>query len=178
VLVLVPPGSDESALERAGWACGIGGEKALAKASQSLEEARAAVLVSARLREGGPVRYDGLGADRLLVLLLKRQKEELQAFVQETLGPLLEHDARYATHLLPTVESFALHAGRLRETAGEIYVHRNTLAYRLERASEVLGKDLKDPETLLTIALALKGLRLLDEPGETKDNRRKTRQVG
>jgi purine catabolism regulator len=64
---------------------------------------------------------------------------------------------------MPTVEAFAAHAGRLRETAGEIFVHRNTLAYRLERAGEILGKDLKDADTLLNIALALRALRLMSE---------------
>jgi hypothetical protein len=161
LLALLPPGSDEATPARAGWACGIGTEKPLAQAAESLAEARVAALVSARLREGAPVRYDQMGADRLLVLLYKEKREELQAFVRETLGPLLAHDARYATHLLPTVESFAMHAGRLRETAGEVYVHRNTLAYRLERASEILGKDLKDADTLLNVALALKARRLL-----------------
>lgn len=163
VLVLLPPNSDESPVKRSGWACGIGTEKPIAQAAQSLEEARTAALVSVRLREGAPVRYDDLGADRLLVLLYKDARAELKAFIKETLGPLLEHDARYATRLLPTVESFAIHAGRLRETAGEIYVHRNTLAYRLERAGEILGKDLKDPDTMLNIALALRAMHLMDE---------------
>lgn len=163
VLVLLPAGSDEAAVKRSGWACGIGGEKPLAQAAQSLEEAKTAALVSVKLRDGAPVRYDDLGADRLLVLLYKESRAELKAFVRQTLGPLLDHDVRYATQLMPTVEAFAGHAGRLRETAVEIYVHRNTLAYRLERAGEILGKDLKDADTLLNIALALRALRLMGE---------------
>jgi hypothetical protein len=169
VLALLPSGSDEAVEARQGWACGIGTEKPPAQAHESLEEARSAALVSARLRDGAPTRYDRLGADRLLVLLYKESREELRVFVRETLGTLLDHDARYATHLLPTVEAFAMRAGRLRETAGEIYVHRNTLAYRLERASEILDHDLKDPDTLLNVALALRAMRLLDEGRKAKD---------
>lgn len=163
IIALLPSNSDESPLKRSGWACGIGTERPTAQSAQSLEEARTAALVSVRLREGAPVRFSDLGADRLLVLLYKESRAELKAFVHRVLGPLLDHDVRYATQLMPTVEAFASHAGRLRETAGEIFVHRNTLAYRLERAGEILGKDLKDADTLLDIALALRALRLMGE---------------
>jgi hypothetical protein len=163
VLVLLPAGSDEASVKRSGWACGIGTERPTGQAGQSLEEAKTAALVSVKIREGATVRYDDMGADRLLALLYKESRAELKAFVRQTLGPLLDHDVRYATQLMPTVEAFAAHAGRLRETAGEIFVHRNTLAYRLERAGEILGKDLKDADTLLNIALALRALRLMGE---------------
>lgn len=141
--------------------CGIGGEKPALDAPKSLAEAQLAALASALLLGGAPTRYDGLGADRLLLILYRDHREELRAFVDETLGPLLSHDARSATPLLPTVEAFVRHGGRLRETAGEIYVHRNTLAYRLDRAAEVLGVDLKDAGARLGIELALRALPLV-----------------
>lgn len=163
VLALLPAGSDAAPLERSGWACGIGSERPIPQAGRSLDEAKTAVIGSVRLRDGAIVRYDDMGADRLLVLLYKEAKDELTTFVRQTLGALLDHDVRYATQLMPTVEAFAAHAGRLRETASEIFVHRNTLAYRLERAGEILGKDLKDADVLLNISLALRALRLLGE---------------
>ncbi len=162
VLAILPPGSSDSVLAHDGWACGIGTERSLVQAAISLEEARIAALVSARLNDGAPVRYGRMGMDLLLITLYREKGGELQAFVQETLGPLLEHDLNNATQLLPTIEVFAGHAGRLRETASEIYIHRNTLAYRLERAADILGKDLKDPHTLLNIAVALRARKLLE----------------
>jgi DNA-binding PucR family transcriptional regulator len=88
--------------------------------------------------------------------------------VEETLGPLVEHDSRYGTHLVSTVESFVGHAGRLRETAGEIFVHRNTLAYRLQKAADLLGVDLKDADKQLTIQMALRARRFLMPPASTR----------
>ena len=120
-----------------------------------------AALVSARVREGTLVRHSELGADRLLALLYRDRPEELQGFVEETLGSLIEHDGRYGTHLVSTVELFVGHAGRLRETAGEIFVHRNTLAYRLQKAADLLGVELKDADTQVTIQLALRARRFL-----------------
>lgn len=140
--------------------CGISSEKPALEAPDSLAEAQLAALASALLRGGMPTRYADLGADRLLLLLHRDHPDELRAFVEETIGPLLRHDVRSASPLLPTVEAFVRHGGRLRETAAEIYVHRNTLAYRLDRAAEILSIDLKDAGARLAIELALRVLPL------------------
>lgn len=162
-------------------ACGIGGEKPFPEAKASLAEARMAALASDRLRKGAVTRYRELGGDRLLLLLYRDRPEELQRFVEETLGPLLRHDERAATPLLPTVESFVAHGGRLRETAADMIVHRNTLAYRLGRAAELLGLDLKEADKRLAIELALRAVRLTGSPrkGDDRDDltpRRGTRK--
>jgi len=162
--VLVPPESEVAlgiALRGLGLACGIGKQQPLLEAPSSLHEARLALLSSAMLHEGEAVRYESLGAERMLLLLYLDNKPELETFVQETLGPLLAHDARSATPLLPTVASYIEHGGRLRETAGELFVHRNTLAYRLDNASQLLRIDLKDADARLAVEIALRALPLV-----------------
>ena len=148
-------------LERDVVSCGFGREKPVMEAPASFAEAELAALASRLLYGGAPTQYADLRADRLLLFLYRHQPSELRAFVEETLGPLLRHDERSAIPLLPTVEAFTRHGGRLRETSAEIYVHRNTLAYRLDRASEILGVDLKEPSVRLAIELALKALPLV-----------------
>lgn len=145
-------------------ACGVGSVKPVIQAAASFQEARIAALVSARLRDGALVKHSALGADGLLALLYLERPTELQRFVDETLGALIRHDAKYATQLVSTVESFVAHAGRLRETAGEIFVHRNTLAYRLQKAADLLNIDLKDADTQLAIQVALRARRFLVPP--------------
>ncbi len=162
--VLVPPdaeGALRSALSGRELACGIGKERPILEAPSSLHEARLALLSSATLHEGRVVRYENLGAERMLLLLYLDNKAELESFVQETLGPLLAHDARSAMPLLPTIASFVGHGGRLRETAIELFVHRNTLAYRLDNASQLLGIDLKDADARLALEMALRALPLV-----------------
>lgn len=167
VAAILAPGSEGRLAEhlpravQAQLAVGVGSAKMVTRAAESLEEARLAALVSARLREGALLRHSELGADGLLALLYRDKPEELQRFVEETLGALIEHDMRYGTHLVSTVESFVGHSGRLRETAGEIFVHRNTLAYRLQKAADLLGVELKDADTQLTIQMALRARRFL-----------------
>ena len=164
LVVMLPTGYEEM-LKRAvrvyGVACGISSSRSLQAAEDALAEAEMALLASQRLYDSRPVQFAEMGADRLLLLLLRDRPAELQSFVELTLGPLLRHDIRSASPLLPTVRSFVEHGGRLRETAAEIYVHRNTLAYRLDRAAEILGVDLKEARARLAIELALRALALL-----------------
>jgi hypothetical protein len=166
VVILLPTGHEE-VLNRAarvyGVACGISSLCPLLRADAAVAEAEMALLASERLYDNRPVQYADLGADQLLLLLLRDHRREVEAFVEQTLGPLLRHDARSASPLLPTVRAFVEHGGRLRETATEIYVHRNTLAYRLDRAAELLAKDLKEPQSRLAIELALRALSLLGQ---------------
>ncbi|HYO48563.1 MAG TPA: helix-turn-helix domain-containing protein [Chloroflexia bacterium] len=166
VAVLLAQGSKPkllSALDGMRLACGISTERPLAQAPGAWEEARLAALASAKLHAQRPTHYAALGAGRLLMLLYRDHPGQVAVFVEDTLGPLLRHDARSATPLLPTLRAFIEHGGRLRETAAEIYVHRNTLAYRLDRAAEILHTDLKNPDARLAIELALRALPLVGD---------------
>jgi purine catabolism regulator len=166
VAVLLAQGTESnlySALNGMRLACGISTERPLAQAPEAWEEARLAALASAKLHAQRPTHFASIGADRLLMLLYRHHPGQVAAFVEDTLGPLLRHDARSATPLLPTLRAFIEHGGRLRETAAEIYVHRNTLAYRLDRAAEILEADLKDPNVHLAIELALRALPLVGD---------------
>lgn len=162
--LLLPPGAwarVEAVIIGGGLACGIGREKGLLEVPASLAEARLAAMASGLMYGGKPVRYAEMGADRLLMVLYRDEPEELRAFVEEMIGALLRYDEGVATPVLPTLRSFIEHGGKLRETAAELFVHRNTLAYRLERAGEILGVDLKDPGARLAIELALRALPLI-----------------
>lgn len=166
--ILLPPtsmnGVEATFASTAGaTSCGIGTARPLAQIAVTLAEAQLAATASARLRNGAVTRYAELGALRLLLVLNRDRPDEMDSFIQETIGPLLEHDAQSGVPLLPTVRTFIEHGGRLRETAAALFVHRNTLAYRLERAAETLGADLKEPDTRLAIELALRALSLRRE---------------
>ena len=60
------------------------------------------------------------------------------------------------SELVPTLEAFLATLGAPLATAERLHVHRNTLLYRLTRIEAVAGVDLRDPETRLTLHLALR----------------------
>lgn len=58
--------------------------------------------------------------------------------------------------LLQTLSVYLETHCQISETAKRLFVHRNTVVYRLEKCEELLGKSLKDSETTLQIRLALR----------------------
>jgi purine catabolism regulator len=84
---------------------------------------------------------------------------ELKSFLQETLGPLLAHEN--ADEFLATLEEFFAHNGNLSRTSDALFIHRNTLTYRMERMATVSQMDLENPDTRLAVQLALSIRRML-----------------
>jgi purine catabolism regulator len=78
---------------------------------------------------------------------------DLSSFVDETLGPLFAHES--SAEFIRTLEAFFEHHGNLSQTAEALYLHRNTLAYRLDRIEEILNIDLDSAEARLSVQLAL-----------------------
>ncbi|CDP89524.1 putative GAF sensor protein [Mycolicibacterium farcinogenes] len=71
--------------------------------------------------------------------------------------------------LLRTLETYLANGGDVRRTAEEMFLHRSTLYYRLERLTEAVGGDLSDGETRFDLMLGLRLARLagLYRPGST-----------
>lgn len=75
-------------------------------------------------------------------------------FVREKLGVLLGEHA-YRRELLRTLQIYLDSDGCVSEAAKRLYVHRNTLTYRLERLRTMLGCDLKDLNSVMELRLAI-----------------------
>ncbi|MFM9612297.1 transcriptional regulator [Streptomyces sp. V2] len=103
--------------------------------------------------------YDARHLDTDLLLWRLRDHPDLAAFVTRAIGALRSHDARAKPPLLPTLETYLAHAGRKAETARELHLNRQTLYNRLAKIGELLGTDLEDPQTVLTLSLALRARR-------------------
>ncbi|WP_435245943.1 PucR family transcriptional regulator [Streptomyces sp. NRRL F-5630] len=103
--------------------------------------------------------WDARRLDIDLLLWRLRGQPDLAAFVDRALGPLLRHDRTARPPLLPTLETFLDHAGRKAETARALHLNRQTLYNRLARIGELLGTDLDDPHTVLSLSLALRARR-------------------
>lgn len=87
----------------------------------------------------------------------------LKDFLTKYLGKLMEHDSSHQTSYIYTLECYFQHHLNVSETAKVMYLHRNTLIYRIERMKEILQNDLKNSEDLLKIQIALKIYRILSK---------------
>jgi purine catabolism regulator len=81
---------------------------------------------------------------------------ELDEFYKQTLAKLVEYDANHNTQLVSTLEAFFAHHGNASQTAESLYLHRNSLLYRLERIREISGLNLDDADDRFSLQLALK----------------------
>jgi sugar diacid utilization regulator len=92
------------------------------------------------------------------LLLQSNAPEKLGAYARRTLQPLRDYDQRHHTELVRTLQLYFQHGGHKQRAAEAAFLHVNTLTYRLRRAQEVLGVDLRSPDDLLQIQFAFKVL--------------------
>ena len=81
----------------------------------------------------------------------------LRSFTERLLGPLAEYDARHNAELLPTLRSFLACDGSWSACASRMYVHVNTVRYRIGRIEALTGRDLSALPDRVDFFLALRG---------------------
>jgi purine catabolism regulator len=145
--------------------CGIGTPAGdLGDWQLSFRQAGQALDMARRLGERKPLYYMELSVYRLLMQL--EDHPDLKAFLRETLGPILAHEN--ADEFLNTLEEYFAHNANLSQTAEALFIHRNTLTYRLERIASISRLDLDNPDTRLAVQLALHIHRMVgSREGET-----------
>jgi DNA-binding PucR family transcriptional regulator len=84
------------------------------------------------------------------VLVLRSSRERL-------LGPVQEYDTRHNADLLPTLRSFLACDGSWSACAARMYVHVNTVRYRISRIEALTGRDLSALADRVDFFLALRG---------------------
>jgi GAF domain-containing protein len=127
-----------------------------AMAAAQAEAARCAATLVALGRAGGSASAGELGFFGLLV----GDQRDVRGFVDATLAPVLEYDAKRGTDLEGTLQAF-FDAGNSPARAAEaLRVHVNTVTQRLDRVSRLLGREWSSPERALEVQLALRLHRL------------------
>jgi PucR family transcriptional regulator, purine catabolism regulatory protein len=123
-------------------------------------EARLAVNVGEA--EGrGLLAFEDTGAYRLLLPAISEDPRELERFYEETVAPLSAYDEQYETELVATVEAYLGNDGNVAATAKQLFTHRHTIRYRLERVKELCGHDVSATEGREKLGLGLKAMRVL-----------------
>ncbi len=79
--------------------------------------------------------------------------------------PLVLHDRNRRGDLVRTLRVYFASGANASEAADRLYLHRNSMLYRLERIGKLTGLDLKDPRARLSLELGLLAL----EKGESED---------
>ncbi|WP_050181015.1 PucR family transcriptional regulator [Domibacillus robiginosus] len=82
--------------------------------------------------------------------------EQMKQFYHNTFQALVNEPKKDYDLLMQTLSVYLESHCQLSETAKRLFIHRNTVIYRLEKCEELLGRSLKDPEQTLCLRLAFR----------------------
>ena len=88
-----------------------------------------------------------------------RDEGLVDGFSDNRISALIERDLSSGTEYVRTLEMYLKCERRLNETANRLFVHRNTLLYRIGRINEMLGCDLGNPETRMRLLFSIENLK-------------------
>jgi DNA-binding PucR family transcriptional regulator len=117
-------------------------------------ESQVALRAAQRLGAERLAIHDDLGVVRLL--LASDSEAALGGFVDDVIGPVLDHDRRHEGELLKTLRAYFHADCSQQEAAKHLYVHHKTLRYRLDRIEALTSLDLRRHDHRVRADLALK----------------------
>jgi hypothetical protein len=156
LLVLLVPDADgrsRPALLRSleGRDAVVGPARPWAEAKASF--ARACRALRLGLTAEGPAPLDT--ERRLAELVLRADGDALDDLRAAVLAPLDGLSVGAREKLVETLRSWLLHHGRRDQVAAELFVHAQTVRYRMGQLRELYGTRLEDPRTVLELTVAL-----------------------
>lgn len=134
-------GLSESSNNLEGW------RKTAAQAEKALQAASLGLL-----KQGGFAGYGSLGS--LKLILAVDELESLEELITGSIRPLIDYDRRTGGALVETLRVYLKHL-KIKAAAGELYVHRHTLKYRLNQVKKLTGFNPEEATAVVQLSLAL-----------------------
>ncbi len=132
---------------------------------KSVTEAKNAIrLLRACKRENAVRFYSDIGIYRLFFRMT--DYDELLQLLRYHLGELMDYDRENGTDLVNTLDVYLKNSRSISISAEQLFVHRNTLKYRINKAQELLNINLEDANICFNLILAFKIKRFLYDVGE------------
>lgn len=123
------------------------------KLSQAYVQAKKVVNLSGRKGwENIMIQYSELGVYQLLLAI--DNKETIKAYYNDMLGKLEENDQNNGTDYLDFLNAYLNSNCNINDTADALFIHRNTVVYKIKKINELLDCDLSDIEVRVQLYLA------------------------
>lgn len=125
-----------------------------------MKAVKAKNVVRHRQGDEGYAYYDDLGS----YTILHNTSDPLVAefFIKKHLAPLIEYSEKNNVDLFQTLYCFLENNGNYRKASKELYIHRSTLEYRIQRVEEILHIDLNNADMRFELMMAYKLYSLFD----------------
>lgn len=120
---------------------------------KSFQEAKSAIAISKIAIHGEKIHfYENLGIYSLIVQV--GNGKFLDDYVESRIGKLIKADQMQESDLCDTLETYLEHNCNANATAEALFIHRNTMRYRMDKIKRVLDDDLSDMSVFLELKLA------------------------
>lgn len=87
-------------------------------------------------------------------LLMTCDRRLLKKYAEKHLGAIRDYDQENQTSYTETLEMFIYCNGNVRDVADKLYIHRNTVNYRLKKIEQILDTRLNNMEELIKYKIA------------------------
>jgi len=133
---------------------GIGRVYPLADLRKSFYEARVALTLPKLLgRKHFVQKFSQLG---LYYPIFSQDLQDIKAFCLQTLGKIIEYDEKSDGELLLTLRKLLDSSVNMKSTADSLFIHVNTLYYRVNKIEELLEIDFNNMDSRVNLFIAVK----------------------
>lgn len=143
--------------------CGCGScYSEINKLKISYEESRKALKIALKLQKSSYIcDYEKIGIMRLL--LNHNTVVDLREYCNDVLGSLIEHDEKEGTEYVKTLGEYLNCNCNLVATAKKLFIHRNTMVYRMEKIQKIINNNINDISVRIEYINAIQIMKFLDE---------------
>lgn len=139
------------------------------KIKKSYEDAKITLEFMKNIPSIGPISsFELVGIYRLINNICNY--EFLKSFVDYYLADLIEHDKKNNDILSETLQTFLQLEGNITATAKELFVHPNTISYRMRKIKSILGNNFDNHQYRISLLLALEINRYLNFMENNRNN--------
>lgn len=125
------------------------------------KEAKTAMRISAvSQHKDKPSFYEDISLWTLLLEI--KSNQVLENFYNSFFAKIIEYDQSNDTKLIETLIAYLQNQMSIQNTASALYLHKNSLQYRLNKIESLLGISLRDPEDIANVIIAMKIKELLN----------------
>lgn len=117
----------------------------------SYKRARAAVMMASQFHYP-QIGFEDMGIYQILFSI--EDQDILYEIYHRILDPLIEYDQKHHSELEETLYQYLLYDGNQQAMAKDLYIHRNTINYRMNKIKKILNQDISSFEDKIPYMLA------------------------
>lgn len=145
--------------------CGSSRPYPILELSKAHREAKISLMISKKNQmQEDPVifvEFDHLNLER--IMFSEENVEEAKQIYRETLQIIIEYDQKYKSELLNTLYFYLECNLNVENTAKKLFIHKNTVRYRLKLISTILNIDLDSINTIILFKIAFTYLHFMGD---------------